>query len=451
MGINKKTKLHTIFIRYLFIFCIMTFFLLVVFFEFISSNNMFPANYAENQLIAAKDRIASSEKVTSDLIPDLCRYAVYTNDGKFISGNLSTGDAKKAWNAVRDNRKGQGFIYSYLKIQRKSEICIIRYSIGMQFRSPVLRRYFPHPELQITCIFCILFITGVIALSYNFGRKINKKMISLQNAVKKIQNQDLDFKVESSGIFEIDNVLYSIDKMKEALKDSLEKEWNMEETRRRQISALAHDIKTPITIVSGNAELLSETDETQEQKEYTDYILKSTESMRQYVKTMIEISKADEGYVICKKKVDSREFVHEIYNNINALISVKKLKLDFNDKDIPEFFSADPALLKRAIMNPVSNAVEYSLECSRIKFIAEKSENYIKFCIIDSGKGFSKEDLKNAQEEFYRGDKSRNSNFHYGMGLFITKSIVKLHSGKLEISNSEVTGGGKVTIEIPIQ
>lgn len=69
--------------------------------------------------------------------------------------------------------------------------------------------------------------------------------------------------------------------------------------------------------------------------------------------------------------------------------------------------------------------------------------------VTDAGPGFSQEDLLHAEEQFYMADRSRSSNLHFGMGLFITKSIVQQHGGQLILSNSEKTGGAQVTISIP--
>lgn len=99
-------------------------------------------------------------------------------------------------------------------------------------------------------------------------------------------------------------------------------------------------------------------------------------------------------------------------------------------------------------MNIVSNALDYSKENGQI--LLDFYYRSKTFCIkvTDYGKGFSKEDLKNGTNEFYMGNKSRNSKNHYGIGLYTAKKIVDSHNGKLKLANSKVTGGGEVTIEI---
>lgn len=274
-------------------------------------------------------------------------------------------------------------------------------------------------------------------------------MSGLQQATKQIQAQDLDFSIEFSGVMEIDQVLHSMDKMKETLKTSLQKQWNLERSRREQISALAHDVKTPLTIVRGNVELLSETDQSEEQKNYTDYISESTRQMERYIKTLIEISKAETLVTLRAETMDADFYLTKVKDQIMALAAVKKISVAFAAYNLPKTLYADPVLLERAIMNVASNAVDQAPEYSEIQLTVESVEDCIRFSILDEGPGFSPEGLKQAAEQFYMGDSSRRINGHYGMGLYITKSIVNLHGGKLIITNSTQTGGGQVSIEIP--
>jgi len=451
---NNPVKLRRLFIRYLSVFCAVTLLLAVIlissFFVLLSNGVILPANYAENQLLSAKGAIAASTTLTPNLIPDLCRYAVYTTDGKIVSGNLSSGEAQKAWSLTQEGSSGQSLMNYYMKIARNDGFCIVRYNILAQFSSPALRASLPTPEFLVFLIFAFCFLLEIFVLASSFGKMLTRKMRGLQNATGKIQNQDLEFEVESSGVCEIDNVLFSIDKMKEALKTSLEKQWDLEQTRREQISALAHDVKTPLTVVRGNVELLAETYQTQEQKQYTNYIAESAHQMEQYIKALIEISNSEMRTVFCKEIIDSEKYIEEIRSRISALVSVKGLKVNFAIESLPPVFCADPELLQRAIMNVVSNAADYSPQQGEIGFSVEAADGHVRFCVTDSGTGFSPADLAQAAEQFYMGDLSRSSKAHYGMGLYITKAIVDQHNGTLTLSNSTVTGGGQVVIVIPV-
>lgn len=460
MGLkNRNIKLRTFFIRYL--LTLFADFVLIVLigigllFTSLKTGFVLSVGDVEASIEHQKAAIMSAETVSAELIPKTCKYAVVSTNGKFLSGNMTTSEAAAAWGVIRSGRTISGSILStgldvdcYFPIERRNEFCIVEYSSMSQFSSQLLREHLPAPELLLFWIILAAFLFEIILLSRLYGRKISQKLIPLQNATEKIRKKDLAFKIKHSGIEEIDAALQSLDSMKTELGLSLETQWKMEQTKKTQISALAHDLKTPLTVVRGNAEMLCDTEQTEEQKEYTRYIMKNADQMEQYVQMLIDISKAEAGYSLQRKNVNIRNFLDELYAQIDAIASVKQLKTEFDEKNLPDTIRVDASLMQRAIINIVSNAVDYSPEHGAIWFSVSSEENKIRFTVTDSGNGFSSEDLRNATNQFYQGDFSRSSKLHYGMGLFIADSIVKQHGGILAVANSSTTGGGMVSIEI---
>ena len=100
-------------------------------------------------------------------------------------------------------------------------------------------------------------------------------------------------------------------------------------------------------------------------------------------------------------------------------------------------------------MNVINNALDYSPPGGTIHIIAGNIDNFLQISIADEGNGFTPEALHHAQEQFFMGDHSRNSNLHFGMGLYITSSIIKQHNGQLILKNSDKTNGAQVVIKIP--
>ena len=96
-----------------------------------------------------------------------------------------------------------------------------------------------------------------------------------------------------------------------------------------------------------------------------------------------------------------------------------------------------------------SNALDYSPTQGTIYVTVQMTDCFLHISITDEGSGFTPESLHHAQEQFFMGDKSRISNMHFGMGLYITSSIIKQHGGQLVLSNSKKTGGAQVIIKIP--
>ncbi|WP_460011008.1 sensor histidine kinase [Lysinibacillus sp. CTST325] len=415
----------------------------------LSTNIVLPANYAETQISLSKDRIASSSSVTADIIPDLVDYAVFSKEGKLIAGNLSEKEAFKAWDAMKKDQ-AQGIAQFYSVIERENEICILRYYLVPQYRSVIMRKYLPNPQLLDILLFIIGVITIATVLAIHFGRKLKKKMFGLQEAIEKIQNQNLDFTINPSGIREIDEISISLEQMREALNNSLKQQWETEQTRREQISALAHDLKTPLTIIRGNAELLQDTDQDDSQREYNDYILKNTMEIEKFTKELIDLSNLEKNIVREKTNVKTDAFMIEVEDQMRALSLEKKLQVDVQKEMIPPLILIDEERFYRAILNIIANAVEHTPENGKVTLTVQSAADFIQFTVTDSGRGFSPRDLNEATKQFYRGDPSRNAGNHHGMGLYIAQSIVQSHGGTMLIGNDLSDGGGKVTITIPI-
>lgn len=449
MGLKGKKSLKGIFIRYILCFCLATILLLVVYsflvVVMIEKHFILPANYSEKKIEENSSAILNADKVTKNLIPQGCNYGVYDEKGSMLYGSFTVEQAKQAWRAMKNN---QNIIFGdcYYKVfHRKKDICIIQYSIKAQFESPLIRKHLANVELLGVVLFLILFIGEVVLLAVAFGKYLSKEIKVLIEVSDNIKRKHLDFEPKHSDIHEIEEVINSLDDMKNALKESLEKQWDMEKLRKNQISALAHDIKTPLTIIKGNSELMKEDGNIK----YNDYILKSADEIEKYLRILIDITKSEDTLILKQVKIKTKAFFERIVDKESALASERNLELISEVESAPEFFYGDEELLYRAIMNVISNAIEYSPEFGKLIFKIYGCKNELEFSIEDSGHGFSEEELKFAAEQFYRGDKSRISKNHYGMGLFITNSFIKLSGGIMKLSNSEQIGGARVILKVP--
>ncbi|WP_233732482.1 ATP-binding protein [Lysinibacillus sp. YS11] len=105
-------------------------------------------------------------------------------------------------------------------------------------------------------------------------------------------------------------------------------------------------------------------------------------------------------------------------------------------------------LFYRALLNLIVNAIEHTPYNSKVTLSVQGEADVIHFTVIDSGAGFSPQDVKEATKQFYRGDPSRNTANHHGMGLYIAESIIQKHGGTLTLANDSITGGGKVIATI---
>lgn len=420
--------------------------IIVTFNILVNTGAVYPANYAEKKISEAYEIIQNADEVTEDVIPPLCRFVVFTLNGDVLSGNMQKDSIKIAWEVVNDGQASGRYFYKVIK--RQDEYVVLQYSLTPQYRSAFLRENLIGPQELIAIIGILSGTAIILSSSLRFGRKMKLKMQPLMDAVDRIKQQDLEYEVSYCGVKEIDDCLLSIDEMRNALKDSLERQWNVEQEKNRQMSALAHDIKTPLTVVRGNAELLSETDLTEEQKTYTDYISGSALQIQKYVQILIEVTKSVEGYQYSPENVSTEELLCDIKKQAYGLAEIYNFTINWKEQYNSEIISVVYDQIVRAVMNVITNAAEHTAPNGAIDICIEEPDGKLKFIVEDTGIGFTKEALKHGTEQFFMDDASRNNGVHYGIGLFTAKTIAEKHGGEMLLTNSERTGGAKVSILI---
>lgn len=289
----------------------------------------------------------------------------------------------------------------------------------------------------------------IIILTARFAKNLRTQLTPLFEATAEVSKQNLDFEVGHAKIKEFEDVLASFSDMKDNLKISLERQWKTEQTQKEQIAALAHDLKTPLTVIQGNADLLTETNLDDEQRLYAGYVVESSGQMQSYIQTLIDISRAAVGYQLHIESIDLPAFMQHLFGYMESLCRTKEIRLQMNTVSLPQMLKFDRVLIERAIMNVISNGLDYSPQGGTLYVDVQSNNGFVEISVTDEGTGFSKEALCHAQERFYMGDQSRNSKLHFGMGLYITNSIMEQHNGQLVLENSKETGGAKVTMKLP--
>ncbi len=449
---KKTTSLSLFYLRffaYIFIAVLgLALFLLSSFNWLVSKELVYPANEAEKQAVSAQTIIQDADKITPELIPELCEYVVFDFEGNATQGTMHGQSVRRAWDALQQNKSNADDKY-YIFIQRDKEYCVLQYQFLPQYKSSVLRKYLVSPQTLIFLIAIFGTFIIIITVAIWFGRVLRKRLSPLTVAVSKIEQQELDFDISPSGIKEIDAILNSMDNMRIALKTSLEQQWRLEQTKNQQMSALAHDLKTPLTIIRGNAELLLESEISEAHKKYVDYIESSSLQMQDYVQTLIEVTRSWQGYQFHKQEINCDLFFREIEQQIQGLCTINHVFLLWKCHCVVKQLSVDHDLFIRAIVNVAENAIEHTPPGGNIYFSINEESSSLFFVIQDTGKGFSKEALKHGTERFFMDDASRNSKSHFGIGLYAANSVVEEHGGQLTLENSAETGGGKVTIQIP--
>ena len=473
-----------VFIGYLAWFCIGTILLigiwLAVFSVCTSMGWVRRADWMQAQIDRISGEITGGDTVPEKLLPDGSSYGVYSGNGDYLYGNFAKEDVKKAFRYMEkgQNQADRSAYYRFLK-KDNGEVCIIRYYIFAQFSNPVLKKVSPNAELLFFYSFLILFLMQAVWIARCFGNAMKRHLEVLSRVTEMIRAENLDFDRETSNIREIDEILGSLFRMKEELKSSLESQWETEKRKNEQIAALAHDIKTPLTVIRGNAELTAEECEGNI-REYSQYILEGAAEISDYLEVLQEMLYPDiqnrvQGTEEQLPEIQLQEFCRRIIKQAEMLAAGKGILVTSEYTDCTGKLMLDERKLYRAVMNIISNAAEYCPEKGRIHVefkkpdtaepempepdteksdtegVGEEEKGLLWIRVSDSGPGFGREALVHGTEQFFRGDKSRSEKGHYGMGLYIAKTFAESRGGRLLLGKSEELGGAEVIMEWKIR
>ncbi len=284
----------------------------------------------------------------------------------------------------------------------------------------------------------------ILILSKIFNRKLKKEVSPIIKTVKKIEKQNLDFILPISSIQEFNSVLTSIDIMRNSLKNSLTEQWKKEEEQKFQTASLAHDIKTPLTVIKGNTELLLEAENSNMDQLILKDIQENSRKVENYLGLLVGGGSPPKETEQSMEEIHTSVFVGELMEGMHSLLRSRDIKIKIINNNVEDFYG-NRELLIRALSNILTNAVEFTPQGGEVSFILEKEDLYTEFIVEDQGEGFTKESLEKGKLKFYTHDKERSGK-HYGMGLFIAEEIAKKHHGELILENQE--HGGRVVLRI---
>ena len=220
--------------------------------------------------------------------------------------------------------------------------------------------------------------------------------------------------------------------------DIIESERMQEAKRKEFIATISHELKTPITIISGQLEgMIYNIGKYKDRDTYLQKSYDSTQELKTLVEEMIQVSK----FEILEKKSESKEFdlnslINKLIKRQMFLIEEKELKLDVKYQS-EIFINADEERIAKAINNLINNAIKYSPENADLLIRLYKKENAI-LEIENTGITIDEKHKDKLFKPFYRVEKSRNRKTGgSGLGLYIVSQILREHGFKYNIKNGK--------------
>lgn len=296
----------------------------------------------------------------------------------------------------------------------------------------------------------VLFITigiGVAATIY-YQKKLKIPIAQLQNGVEKIQEDNLDFHVEYNEDDELGELCCSMEKMRSELWQKQKALWESLEQRKLLNASVAHDIRTPITVLKGYLDYLEKM--IPQDKLTEDMLLDTVSSMQgavnrleQYVDCVRDVEKI-ENIEIEKRPENVKRLLDEMRSNVQQLETNKEILISSNIMTMDEV-RLDKSVLFRIFENLLQNALKYAKKQVRINISQKK--DFLILTVEDDGNGFAGKDLEKAATVFYSSDKEGQ---HFGIGLSICRILCEKHGGLLSISNNKNKRGACVTAKLNI-
>ncbi|MGL5311634.1 MAG: sensor histidine kinase [Peptostreptococcaceae bacterium] len=275
----------------------------------------------------------------------------------------------------------------------------------------------------------------ILLMSFLFTRRITKPINRIIDKIVNLSNGDYSKSNIKKGIYyQLETCL---NQLSDRLRNNERERKKLEVMREEWISNITHDIKTPLTSIIGNAEIMSDTNyeiPDDKRSKYCNTIIKKSE----YIKTLVEdlnlsTRLKSDTLVLNKKKVNIVSLIRNILIDIinDEKYNHDNISFTYSDEEI--LLEIDEQLMKRVIINLITNAFVHNSKDVKVNInINKQSNGQVNIYIEDNGEGVSEEDLSSIFKRYYRGTNTRKKTEGSGLGMAIAHDIILVHAGEIE-------------------
>lgn len=215
------------------------------------------------------------------------------------------------------------------------------------------------------------------------------------------------------------------------------------ESKSRFLSNMSHEIRTPLIGISGMVSFLQDTTLNEEQRDYTNTIQTSANSLLMIINDILDLSKVDAGMMKLNHEwFHTRALIEDVNELVSAMAIARRLELNYIvEEDVPTWIKGDRVRIRQVLLNVIGNAIKFTetgevFSRCRVKAGAPglgENQAMLEFAVIDTGRGFTEEEAKLIFKPFSQIDgSSTRAHGGSGLGLVISRQLVELHGGKME-------------------
>lgn len=401
-----------------------------------------PAAYAAGH--AAETAEALVENFAPETIPHYYRWAVFTESGDTVCcGDMSSRQLEYARQSLlQGGSSARSFPYTQYHLIFPLEgggMGVLQYDYSVPYASAALQKKLPDFQLCATAVLIGLWVLATALCTRRYTRFLRQDAGTIAGATRAIANRQLtEPLVGEARVRELGEALEAMDLLRQNLGEALERQWAMEQQRQRDLAALAHDLKTPLAIISGNGELLAEDPLTAAQQGSVDAILRGAERLEAYVGRLQAFSVGGD-----REETPAAAALADLFDVWRA--AGEGL---CGPEGIHFLASEPPALtcsfrqeaVNRAVLNLLDNAARFAGKGGRVLLTVRAGGDLLSVTVADTGPGFSPEALARAGRGLFTGSASRPQDGHTGWGLCYARQVARDHGGELHLRNT-VCGG----------
>jgi signal transduction histidine kinase len=295
-----------------------------------------------------------------------------------------------------------------------------------------------------------------VVFAYAVAGVLTAELSVLAGAARRLAEGDLSARVGAHSRDEIGRVAAAFDDMAEQLEQSFRRERALETGRRDLITAVSHDLRTPLSTTRAMVEALADgvvTDPADVQR-YLTLILQETQHLSRLIDDLFELSQIDSGALRLRcMPIDVAELVSETVAAYQAPASESGIHLEEAIDSLDSTrIEADPEQLQRVLRNLLDNALRHTPMGGVVRVAGMSTPSSVTLSVDDSGPGVPSSDIERIFDRFYRGEPSRHreDGRGSGLGLAIARGLVQAHHGRIWAEPSPL-GGVAVRLSLPVQ
>lgn len=294
--------------------------------------------------------------------------------------------------------------------------------------------YINYNNNYLILILAIAIYLGLLFINFIFIYNMYQKIKKIDQYMNNILNDDYSLNIKEYCEGDISNLKNDVYKMTVKLKEQSELLTKDKKYLEETLEDISHQIKTPLTSMYMINDILTSEKNERIRKEFLIKNKNQIERIEWLVISLLKLSKLDSGTVKLKKeKIKVKDLVNKAIEPIKVSLDLKSIDLDLNLSN--DTVLVDINWTKEALLNIIKNACEHTKD--KITITSKNNPLYLEIRITDNGKGIAKKDLKHIFERFYKGSDNKDS---IGIGLNMSKKIINLQQGIIEVETKENIG-----------